>query len=168
MICQATNCQTCASEQPYQCQTCNSGYTADSNHVCHINCQVTGCLHCSAPNVCDSCEASFALQNNTCQPTRLIEKLKNCSFLSDQSSNNICRDIMNTPGVEETLIFNQLLSSFPSLAYLLGWTVPFLSFNRDYMYYLYHDGNLTGHPISITFFEVITQLNNQQSLPLIG
>ena len=67
---------------------------------------------------------------------------------------------MSAPGVEETLTFNQLFSSFPSLAYLLGWAAPLFSFNRDYWYYLYHDSNLTGHPISITFFEVIAQLNN--------
>ena len=75
---------------------------------------------------------------------------------------------MSAPGVQETLTFNQLITSFPSFDYLLGWTLPLLSFNRDYKYYLYHDSNLTDHPISITFFQVITQLNNQQSLPLIG
>ena len=75
---------------------------------------------------------------------------------------------MSSPGIGEALGINQLITSFPSLAYLLGWMVPLLQFNKDYWYYLYHDRNLTGHYLTEIFFQIITQLNNQQSLPMIG
>jgi len=56
----ASNCRYCASSGPGLCDTCDVGYTRQSNKTCTaIPCKIRDCSACRTPEICARCRPGF-------------------------------------------------------------------------------------------------------------
>ena len=96
-LCGTPFCLTCNnSSGNLTCQGCITGYLL-TNGSCVPECTVAGCLSCSLPNTCTSCDVNFTLAVNLstpyCAPNCGISNCISCNTSSNTCS--LCLDTVS-------------------------------------------------------------------------
>ena len=80
-------CKTCDPNNSTLCGTCNSGDYLKEGKCYNCYEKMIGCAICSTEKKCDSCEAQFVLENNTCTPA--FKKIPECDKYNNTNTTKI-------------------------------------------------------------------------------